>query len=84
MYSHTVSVCVAIEPDEEIKLVKDTIQELNQELVLSPMNKWYKLILNNKLAQIAADAVVNATIHAAVSGASLGMDELTSFNEPDN
>lgn len=76
--------CVAVEPDEEIKLVKDTIQELNSELILSPVNKWYQLVLKNKLAQIVTNAaintVTNAATTAAVNAGSMGLDALTGWN----
>lgn len=61
-YSFT---CVAIEADE-IQVKNDTIGAINQEIQLSPMNAWYRLILNNKLAEIAAGAVAN-TANSALS-----------------
>lgn len=67
--------CVAVEPDEEIKVVRDTIQQINNDLALSPVNKWFKLTLTNKLAKIVSAATV--------SGVSAGLDALTEFNEPD-
>ena len=57
--------CVAIEADE-IKLKNDTIGAINQEIQLSPLNTWYNLILNSKLAEVAANAAANAA-HGAVS-----------------
>lgn len=68
--------CVAVEPDEDIKLQKDTIAVLNQELKLSPMNKWYQLILDYKLAEMAATSIVNTASSAVVSGVGMGLDEL--------
>lgn len=53
--------CVAIEPDEDVMIQKDTIGILNQELRLGETNSWYRFILNNKLAEIAADTVTSAT-----------------------
>lgn len=57
--------CVAVEPDEDVIIKADTITMLNNDISLSPMSKWYKFILNNKLAEItagvASDVVSNAT-----------------------
>lgn len=69
-YSFT---CVAVEPDEDVLVTKDTIAELNQEITTSPMNKWYKLILNNKLTEIVA----NTAASAASSLTNAGLDALT-------
>lgn len=68
--------CVAVEPDEDIKVEKDTISVLNTELQLSPMNKWYQLILDNKLAQMTASAVINTASSAVVQGTAMSLDEL--------
>lgn len=65
--------CVAVEPDEDVTVTKDTIAILNQEIQLSPMNAWYKLILENKLVEMAA----NAATSAASSVANAGIDALT-------
>lgn len=64
-YSFT---CVAVEPDEDVVVMKDTIAVLNQELTLSPMNKWYKLILNSKLTEMVANAATSTVSSAAHSG----------------
>lgn len=64
-YSFT---CVAVEPDEDVVVTKDTIAALNAELTLSPMNKWYKFILNNKLAEVAANVVSSTTSSFANAG----------------
>lgn len=63
-YSFT---CVAIEADE-IQVKNDTIGAINQEIQLSPMNAWYRLILNNKLAEIAAGVAANAANSALSKG----------------
>lgn len=68
-YSFT---CVAVEPDEDVTIMKDTIAVLNQELTLSPMNKWYKLILNSKLTEVVA----NAASSTVSSFANAGLDAL--------
>lgn len=68
--------CVAVEPDEDIKVEKDTISVLNTELQLSPMNKWYQLILDNKLAQMTASAVINTASSAVVQGTAMSLDKL--------
>lgn len=65
--------CVAVEPDEDVMVTKDTIAILNQEIQLSPMNKWYKLILENKLVEMAANMATNA----ASSIANASIDALT-------
>lgn len=56
--------CVAIEPDEDVQIQKDTIGILNEDLKLSPMSSWVKFVLNNKLAEIAANAVASAATSA--------------------
>lgn len=63
-YSFT---CVAIEADE-IRIKNDTIGAINQEIQLSPMNAWYRLVLNNKLAEIAAGAITGAANSAVSKG----------------
>lgn len=40
------------------------------------MNKWYQLILDNKLAQMAASAVINTASSAVVQGTAMSLDEL--------
>lgn len=70
-YSFT---CVAVEPDSDVTVVKDTIAVLNQELTLSPMNKWYKFILNSKYSEIIA----NTAAGAATSAVNAGLDNLVS------
>ncbi len=69
-YSFT---CVAVEPDEDVVVKADTIALVNKEVEASPMNKWYKLILQNKYAEIVA----NATARAASSAINGGLDALT-------
>ena len=68
--------CVAVEPDEDVKIQKDTISILNEELQLSPMSKWYKFILDSKWGDIAASAATNMVSGAVTSAAGLGMDKL--------
>ena len=69
--------CVAVETDDEIRVTTDTISVLNKELTLSPMNKWYKLILDNKLASMAANAVVNTATSSVENGVGAGLDAIT-------
>lgn len=64
--------CVAVEPDEDVSIVSDTIGVLNAEIAISPMNKWYKLILNNKLSSIVSDTVSSNV----TSGVATGLDAL--------
>lgn len=59
--------CVAIEADE-ITLINDTIGRINEVFEASPANFWYNLILNNKLAEIAAGAAVGAANTALSKG----------------
>lgn len=66
-YSFT---CVAVEPDEDVAVVQDTIAVLNQEITLSPMNKWYKFILNSKYSEIIANTAAGATSSLANAGLS--------------
>jgi hypothetical protein len=68
-YSFT---CVAVEPDEDVIVTSDTIAVLNRELVVSPMNQWYKVILNNKLSEIVA----NSSTDALSSVTNIGLDIL--------
>lgn len=65
--------CVAVEPDEDVIVKQDTIDQLNREIIASSMNKWYKLILDSKLGEIAG----NAATDMASSATSLGLDSLT-------
>lgn len=71
--------CVAVEPDEDVVVKSDTIAVINREIEVSPMSKWYKLILNNKYAEIVANAaasVVSSTVNAGVDAAGNGLDKL--------
>ena len=52
--------CVAVEPDEDVVVKADTIAVLNKEIVESPMASQYRLILNNKYKEIAANAAASA------------------------
>jgi len=72
-YSFT---CVAVEPDEDVLVTEDTMKLLNYDIQLSPMSKWYKFILNNKLAEIAANAATQAASSAVNGGLSAGLDAL--------
>lgn len=79
--------CVAVEPDEAVKITSDTISTINKELSLSKGDKWYNLVLNNKMAEILVDGVANTAISAAVSSSNLGIDELLEkigYQEYDN
>lgn len=71
--------CVAVEPDEDVVVKSDTIAVINREIEVSQMRKWYKLILNNKYAEIVANAAASAassTINAGVDAAGNGLDKL--------
>lgn len=71
--------CVAVEPDEDVLVKSDTIAVINREIEVSPMSKWYKLILNNKYAEIVANAAasaVSSTVNAGVDAAGNGLDKL--------
>lgn len=59
--------CVAIETDD-VQVINDTITKINQEIQLSPLNFWYNLILNNKLAEIAAGVATSAANSAVSQG----------------
>ncbi len=69
-YSFT---CVAVEPDEDVVVKADTIALVNKQIEASEGSKWYKLILQNKYAEIVA----NATAKAASSAINGGLDALT-------
>jgi len=71
-YSFT---CVAVEPDEDVIIEKDTIRLLNNEITTSPMNAWYKLILNNKLSSITS-GVTGTGAGNATQLAATGLDAL--------
>lgn len=64
--------CVAVEPDEDVSIIADTIGVLNAEIAISPMNKWYKFILNNKLSSIVSDTITSNV----TSGVGSGLDAL--------
>lgn len=71
--------CVAVEPDEDVVVKSDTIAVINREIEVSPMSKWYKLILNNKYAEIVANtaaSAVSSTVNAGVNAAGNGLDKL--------
>jgi len=71
--------CVAVEPDEDVVVKSDTIAVINKEIEVSPMSKWYKLILNNKYTEIVANAAASAassSINAGVSAAGDKLDDL--------
>lgn len=69
-YSFT---CVAVEPDEDVVIKKDTIAVLNRELELDPMTPWYKFVLNSKLAE----GLANAATNTVTSFTHLGLDAIT-------
>ncbi|MDR1341516.1 MAG: DUF6046 domain-containing protein [Prevotellaceae bacterium] len=64
-YSFT---CVAVEPDEAVRVVIDTIGVLNMEIKESTLNSWYKFILEDKLSSIAADTVASGVTQLAATG----------------
>ena len=65
--------CVAVEPDDEVKVTTDTISTINKTLELSPMDKWYKLILDNKKVTTAADTIITSSVTTAAGST---LDEL--------
>ena len=69
--------CVAVEPDEEVQIMSDTISVLNKELEVSPTAKWYNLVLENKLTSMATNAVVSAANSAVTTAVGTGLDALT-------
>lgn len=69
--------CVAVEPDDVIQLATDTIGVINSKLAVSPVDKWYNLIINNKLVNSAVTSVLNTATSAATTAAGSGLDELT-------
>ena len=72
-YSFT---CVAVEPDDVVTILKDTVTTLNQELAGSPLNKWYQFILNNKWGQKLSNAVVDQATGLATDGVGMLFDDL--------
>jgi hypothetical protein len=60
--------CVAVEQDEEISISSDTINVIDYSVLTSSTDSWYKLILQDKMAQIAT--------MAAESVAAKALDEL--------
>lgn len=64
-YSFT---CVAIEPDEDVIIKQDTIGALNNEIKLSPMSSWYKLILDSKMSEVVAGAGTSLASSIATAG----------------
>lgn len=73
-YSFT---CIAVEPDDAIALSTDTIAKINKDLSESQWDTWYKAILDNKLAELAAKTLLNAVTSATTSAAGAGLDALT-------
>ena len=65
--------CVAVEPDEAVIVKQDTIDRLNREIIASPMNKWYKFILDSKLGEIAGNVATDVVSNATT----MGLDKLT-------
>lgn len=76
-YSFT---CVAVEPDDAITIQADTIATINKDLAESQWDTWYKAILDNKLAQMAAKKVLNVATSATSSLVGAGLDELLPNN----
>lgn len=72
-YSFT---CVAVEPDDAITIQADTIATINKDLADSQWDTWYKSILDNKLAQMAAKTVLNVATNSTSSLAGAGLDAL--------
>ena len=72
-YSFT---CVAVEPDDAITIQADTIAAINKDLAESQWDTWYKAILDNKLAQMAAKTVLNVATSTTSSLTGAGLDAL--------
>ncbi len=70
--------CVAVEPDEAIQILGDTISKINQEITESQWDTWYKAILDNKRAQLGAKTILNVGSGAIKSAVGAGLDALTS------
>ena len=64
-YSFT---CVAVEPNEDVIITKDTIGTLNRQIQASELDGWYKVVLNNKLAETGANFAANAVSSLATAG----------------
>ena len=73
-YSFT---CVAVEPDEAITLKSDTIASINKDIEQSKWSSWYKTILDNKLANMAARQALSVATNAVTSLSGAGLDKLT-------
>ena len=59
--------CVAVEPDDAVVITQDTIGTINHDIAVSPLDGWYKLILDKKslsgqLINMAADATAGAVM----------------------
>lgn len=48
--------CVAVEPDEDVQIEKDTIQIINDVLADTDLSGWYKTLLADKKEQIQTGA----------------------------
>lgn len=68
--------CVAVEPDEDVIVKSDTIAVINREIEVSTMNKWYKLILQNKYAEIVANAATSAVSSTVNAGIDAGVNKV--------
>ncbi len=68
--------CVAVEPDEDVVVKSDTIAVINREIEVSETKKWYKLILENKYAEIVANAAASAASSAINAGVDAGVNSV--------
>ncbi len=68
--------CVAVEPDKDVVVKSDTIAVINREIEVSPMSKWYKLILQNKYAEIVANATASAVSSTVNAGIDAGVNKV--------
>lgn len=66
--------CVAVEPDDEATVTRDTIGVLNQAIQTSPMEEQYKLILDNKLVEILSNSLASAAAGGINSALGAGAD----------
>lgn len=62
--------CVAVEPNEDVKVYTDTINILNKAIISSPQSSPFDLVLSTKLKQIGANTAIDAASDIATNSLS--------------
>ena len=59
--------CVAVEQDEEVVINSDTINLFSYSTETTASSSWYKMLLNNKRAEIATEQTVTTGLSDLIS-----------------